>query len=123
YLGLCLAPVERVSGRDRNGDHDPGAARELLTRDARRGQRVLDAMLEAQPARAHVERGQLVGAVAHHGHTERLEALEREREIEDQLRARADDAYRMARDRLEVRGFVEGTFAAPMHAADPTGGH
>ena len=44
-LRFGLAPVERVTGRDRNGDPDPGAARELLARDARRRERVVDAML------------------------------------------------------------------------------
>ena len=71
YAIICRLPAEQCT-RNRNSDHDPGAARELLAHDARRRERVFDAMLEPQPARAHVERGQLVGAVADDGHAERL---------------------------------------------------
>ena len=116
-------PVERVTGVDGHRDHDPRAARELLAHDARRRECAVDAMRERQSARAHVERGELVGAVTDDGDAERLEPLQSEREIEHQLRARADDAHRVARDRLQVRGLVERALGAAVDAADPTGRH
>jgi len=101
----------------------PPRARELLARDACRGESIVDAMGERQAARSDVERRQLIGAIADDRHAERFEALEREREVEHELRAGADDAHRMLRDGLEVRGLVEGALAAAVHAADTAGGH
>src|SRR3954471_665303 len=80
-------------------------------------------MRQCETAGAHVESGELVGAVADHRDPERLETLERQCEIEDELRSSADDADRMARDGLEVGGLVEGALRAAMHTADAAGRH
>ena len=80
-------------------------------------------MRQAKAARADVKGGEIIGAESDHRHPERLEPLESQGEIEDELRARAHDADRITRDRFEVRGFVEASLCAPVHAADSTGGH
>src|ERR671937_1116144 len=83
---LDLAPVERRALRERHCEDHARAARELLARDPHRAEHVVHAMRERETARAHVERRQLVRAEADDGDTERLETLEREREVEHELR-------------------------------------
>src|SRR5947208_2762033 len=122
YRRLDLVPLERDLRRYRNTEHHPAAARQLLFGDARRAERVVDPVSEAQSARAHVERGELVRAVADHRDTERLEALERQREIEHELRASGHHAHGVARDGFEIRGLVERALRATVHATDAAGG-
>ncbi len=80
-------------------------------------------MGQAEAARAHVERRKLVGPEPHDRHTERLEDLERAREIEHELRAAADDADRVAGDRVQVGGDIRRPLRVAVHTADPAGGH
>src|SRR5205807_2116641 len=105
----------------RNAQEHARATRELLPGDARRAERVVHAVLQAKTARSHVERRELVRAVAEDGNAQRLEALEGERQIEHVLRAGAHDDDRMPRDRLEVGGLIEAPFRASVHAADAAG--
>src|SRR5439155_19849499 len=122
-LGVRLAPIDRVSLRDGDRDDDAGPACELLADDARRGERRGRAMRRAQSAPAYVGRGEVVGPEADHRDTERLETLERQREVEDELRPGAHHADRMARDGEEVGRFVERPLRATVHAADAAGRH
>ena len=115
---LGLLAVERVPGADGHREHQPRAARELLARDACGRKRVVDAVREREAGGSHVERGELVGPEADDRDTERLEAFEREREIEDELRAGAHDAHGMPCDGLEIRGLVERSLAAAVHPTD-----
>ena len=110
--------VERVGHHDRAGRAD----RLALAQHRRDLLRRLHAPRERQPGRRQVEGGERVGAVAEHGHVERLEPLERRGDVEDRLHARADHADPDPRERAQVRGLVEGVARAAVHAAEPAGG-
>ena len=77
-------------------------------------------VLERQAALAGVERRQLVGLPADHQHAERLEQLERARQIEDGLGAGRDHRDRRLRQRVEIVRDVAAV--AAVDAADAAGG-
>ena len=74
-----------------------------------------------EPARAAVERGELAGAVAEDGHTQRVEHLERLGQIQEGLRPRSDGDDAMAGQRTEVGAHVAGQMVVAMNAADAAG--
>jgi hypothetical protein len=63
-----------------------------------------------------------VGAEADDGDAERLEALERRRDVEDRLDPAGDDRDSAAAENTEIGGFIEGCGGAAMNSADPAGG-
>ena len=116
--------VHGVLLRDRVRDEHAGLEAEVTLRLEDRSQilRRVDARVDAEAALAGVERGQLVRAVAEHGHALRLQILQRQAEVEDGLRARAHDHDRRLRQLLQVGGDVHGRLGAAVHAADAAGG-
>ena len=99
----------------------PGRPRlELGADDVRGVFRRVAARVDGQAAAARVERGESLRAEAQHGHAVRLQPFERERQIEDGLRARAHDDDGRLREFGQVGGHVERL--AAMHAADAARG-
>jgi len=69
-----------------------------------------------------VEAREAVRAVAEHGHAERLEPLQRRRDVEDRLDPRADHRDADSGERVEVGRLVPAVARAAVHAAQPAGG-
>ena len=82
----------------------------------------VELVVHAEAGLARVERGQLVGAVADDGHAVGLEVFERQSEVQNGFRARADDHDGGVGQLLEVGGDIERLLRAAMHAADAAGG-
>ena len=82
----------------------------------------VELVVDAKAGLAGIERGQLVRAVADDGDAVGLEVFEREAEVENGLRARADDHDGGVCQLLKVGGDVEGLLRAAVHAADAAGG-
>ena len=79
-------------------------------------------VVDAEAGLAGIERGQLLGLIADNGHAVRLQILERQAEVENGLRARADDHDGRVRQLLEVGGDVHRRLGAAVYAADAAGG-
>ena len=88
------------------------------------GQRVgsVEPPRRRQAAGAAVERRELVAAVDHHRHTEGLQTLEGQPDVENALDARRDDRNRGHRQFGEIGGDIEAGRGAAVHAADAAGG-
>ena len=86
----CSASRQRVGDHDRRGRAPSSVAGAQHRRRPRSGESTRHGT--GKPESAEVEAGEAVGAVAEHGHVERLQALERRADVEDRLHARADDA-------------------------------
>jgi hypothetical protein len=108
--------------RHRHADQHPArqAQLELGADDVRGVFCRVAARVDGQAAAARVERGESLRAEAQHGHAVRLQPFERERQIEDGLRARAHDDDGRLREFGQIGGHVERL--AAMHAADAARG-
>ena len=84
--------------------------------------RCIHPVVHLQSGVTAVERGELLGSEADNGHTMSLQVLQREFQIQDGLRARADHYHRGIRQFFQVRGDVHGGLRPPMHTADAAGG-
>ena len=119
--GVELVGIELVGLRDRDTDEDARRRpRALAQRRHDLGRRV-DAMRHAQPRRARVERGEPVVPPPEHRHTDRLEVLERARQVEERLRPGAHGDDRVVGQRVEIGADVAGQLGAAVHATDPSG--
>ena len=116
--------VHGILLRDRVRDEHAGLEAQVALRLEDGGQilRRVDARVNAEAALAGIERGQLIRAVAEHGHALRLQILQRQAEVEDGLCARAHDHDRRLRQLLKVGRDVHGRLGAAVHAADAAGG-
>ena len=106
--GVVDGGVELTLGGQRVGDQDPGTAPERVVggHHLGDGRAVGDRPVERLAGRGEPEAGELVGAVADHGHAQRLEPLEGGGDVEDRLHARGDDGDRHLGQHGEVRGLV-----------------
>ena len=84
--------------------------------------RRVELVVNAKARLARVERGQLARAVADDGHAVGLEIFERQPEVEDGLRARANDHDGGVGQLFKVSGDVERLLRAAVHTADAAGG-
>src|SRR5258706_412685 len=115
---------QRVRRGDGTGHQQPAAqaARPLRASDGRHLGRAIGAVRHAQPARAGIEGGQLVGAEADHWHAVRLQVFQRARQVEYRLGPGADRQHRRARQLGQISRDVQAALAAAMHPADAAGG-
>ena len=116
--------VHGVFFGDRIGDQHTALVVQLTLGAEHGGQlrRGIHAVVHAETGLTGIEGGQLLRAVADHGHALGLEIFQREAEIEDGLRARADDHDRRLGQFLQIGGDVHGDLRAPVYAADAAGG-
>ena len=82
----------------------------------------VDRVLDVMPGVGDVEARIVRRAIADDGEVERLEALERERDVEDRLHTRADHDEGEGGERAEVGGLVEGLLRVAMDAAEAARG-
>ena len=122
--GFHLIMVERVFLRNRIADNRTALEAQvpLGLHDFRDRFFVGAVVVELEARGAAVERGQLVGAKTENRHTLCLEVLQRQAEIEQTLRTRADDAHRGVCQLLQVSGNIHRLFRTAMHAANAAGG-
>ena len=79
-------------------------------------------VVHLQAGVAAVEGWEFLGSEADDGYAVRLQILQRELQIQDGLRSRANHHHRGICQLFQVRGDIHGGFRAAMHAADAAGG-
>ena len=122
FLDQRLDVVEASSGgRASNRPPPPRSQCARATRAASSGG--LDACRNRRAAVRRIEERQLVRAKAEHRHAQRLEQLERRRDVQQRLDSSRDDERLRASELAEIGGHVRRMRKAAVHAAEPAGSH
>src|SRR6185437_2602953 len=122
FLDQRLDAVE-ASVRWKREQQTAAAEIPMDPRDPRSLVRRLDASRNCRAAVRRIEERQLVRAEAEHRHAQRLEELERRRDVEQRLDPGRDDERLRASQLAEIRGHVRRMRKAAVHAAEPARAH
>src|ERR1700719_115037 len=117
---LQLVAPQRATHRRRIRKHNPRRKPQppLRSHQPRRVLRRIHPALQPQPALARIKRRQLIRPVPCHRHAQRLQHLERPRQIEYRLRSCAHHRNRSPRQFREIGRNIKRLLDTAMHAAN-----